>query len=152
MKEISAEEISNAREVLQRVIVNNPLQFSRTFSDMARCTVYLKPECLQKNGPNKIRGAYYMLSRFPKAQRDRGVCTFSSGSWAQGVSYAGSLLKSPVTVVMPEKANPRKVADTRGYGGEVILYGRESTERNEKHKDWRRSVELPSSTLSRTLT
>src|SRR4030042_1398133 len=132
MNEISAEEIVEAREVLRKVAVNNPLQFSQTFSDMGKCSVYLKPECLQKNGSHKIRGAYFLLSKFNEIQRKRGVCTFSAGNWAQGIAYAGSLLNVPVTVVMPEKANPRKVAATRGYGGEVVLYGRDSTELHER--------------------
>ena len=128
MTGLSASEIVRARDLLKGVAVNHPLQFSQTFSDMAGCSVYLKPECLQKNGAHKIRGAYYMLSVLPKEQRERGICTFSAGNWAQGVAYAGSLIGCPVTVVMPEKANPKKVAATRGYGGEVILFGRDSNE------------------------
>jgi threonine dehydratase len=132
---LSASEIVQARETLKGIAVNHPLQFSQTFSDLAGCSVYLKPECLQKNGSHKIRGAYYMLSVLPKEQRERGICTFSAGNWAQGVAYAGSLTGCPVTVVMPEKANPKKIAATRGYGGEVILFGRDSTELFEKAKN-----------------
>jgi len=117
-----------AKEELQGVITNHPLQFSQTFSNLAGCSVYLKPECLQKNGSFKLRGAYYMFSRFSKEQRERGIVTFSAGNWAQGASYAGSLLGIPVTVVMPENANPRKAAATRGYGGEVMLFGKNSNE------------------------
>ncbi|MBW1712027.1 MAG: pyridoxal-phosphate dependent enzyme [Deltaproteobacteria bacterium] len=124
----SAETISQARRVLDEVLEPTPLHFSRTFSEMAGCPVWLKPECFQKNGSQKIRGAYYMLSRFDQDQRRRGMCTFSSGNWAQGVAYAGARLDIPVTVIMPQKANPKKVAATRGYGGRVILFGSDSSQ------------------------
>jgi threonine dehydratase len=132
---LSASEIVRARELLKGITMNHPLQFSRTFSDAAGCSVYLKPECLQKNGSHKIRGAYYMLSVLPKEEREKGVCTFSAGNWAQGVAYAGSLMRCPVTVVMPEKANPKKIEATRGYGGEVILFGRDSNELFQKAQE-----------------
>jgi threonine dehydratase len=135
MREISGQDILQAREIVRGAIMENPLQFSRTFSEMAGCSLYLKPECLQKNGCHKIRGAYYMLSRLPKDQRDKGICTFSAGNWAQGAAYAGSLLGVPVTVVMPEKANPKKAAATRGYGGEVILFGSDSNQLHQKAQD-----------------
>ena len=132
MNEILPEQVVRARKTLKDIVINNPLQFSKTFSDMAQCFVYLKPECLQKNGSHKIRGAYYMLSQLSETQREKGICTFSAGNWAQGAAYAGLLLKIPVVVVMPEKANPKKVAATRNYGGEVILYGRDSTQLYQK--------------------
>jgi threonine dehydratase len=132
---LSLESIVCAREMLRKIVHANPLQFSRTFSDIAACSVYLKPECLQKAGSQKIRGAYYRMSRLTKEQRERGICTFSSGNWAQGVAYAGSLLGIGVTVVMAENANPKKIAATRDYGGEVILFGHNSDELMEKAKE-----------------
>jgi len=132
---ISLELISSAEKLLRPVMNYSPLQFSQTFSDMAGCSVYLKPECLQKNGSQKIRGAYYMFSQFSKGQRARGVCTFSAGNWAQGAAYAGSMLDIPVTVVMPENANPKKAEATRAYGGEVILFGRNSNELFQKAQE-----------------
>ncbi|MBW1712028.1 MAG: pyridoxal-phosphate dependent enzyme [Deltaproteobacteria bacterium] len=128
MTALDFSDIQAARQMLKEVTINHPLQSSRTFSEMAGCQVFLKPECLQKNGSHKLRGAYYMLSKLQPQQRAKGVVTFSAGNWAQGAAYAGSLLNIPVTVIMPEAANPKKAAATRGYGGEVILFGRDSTQ------------------------
>jgi threonine dehydratase len=135
MTEISLGAIVEAKKTLRGIILYNPLQFSQTFSNLAGCSVYLKPECLQKNGSFKIRGAYTMFSRFSKEERKKGIVTFSAGNWAQGASYGGSLLKIPVTVVMPENANPKKVAATRGYGGEVVLFGKNSNELFQRAKE-----------------
>jgi len=125
---ISFSEIKEAKNRLASILNVNPLQNSRTFSEMFGGEVLLKPDCLQKCGSHKLRGAYYMLSKYSKEKRAAGVCTFSSGNWAQGVAYAGSLLRVPVTVIMPVDANPGKVSAARSYGAEVIQYGRESTE------------------------
>ncbi len=57
----------------------------------------MKPDCLQKCGSHKIRGAYYMLSRYPSESKTAGICTFSTGNWAQGGAY-GWLLQVQVTV------------------------------------------------------
>jgi threonine dehydratase len=55
---------------------------------------------------------------------------FSSGNHAQAIAYAGRLQGVPVTVVMPHDAPAMKVAATRGYGGEIVVYerGREDRE------------------------
>ena len=52
------------------------------------------------------------------------MVAFSSGNHAQAVALAGRLLGAPVTVVMPADAPAVKVAATRGYGAEVVLYDR----------------------------
>ena len=125
---IEFSEIKEAKKRLLSVLNINQLQSSRTFSELIGGEVLLKPDCLQKCGSHKIRGAYYMLSKYSKEKKAAGICTFSSGNWAQGVAYAGLLLRVPVIVIMPVDANPRKVDAARSYGAEVIQYGRESTE------------------------
>lgn len=132
---IPLNEVTKARGLLRDVVISNPVQFSRTFSNMANNSVYLKPECLQKTGSHKIRGAYYLLSRLSKEECEKGIATFSAGNWAQGAAYAGSLLGCPVTVVMPENANPQKIEATIGYGGEVIQFGYHSTDLFQKAYD-----------------
>ncbi|MFY9234011.1 MAG: pyridoxal-phosphate dependent enzyme [Fimbriimonadaceae bacterium] len=58
-----------------------------------------------------------------------GVLTFSSGNHAAALSLAGSILGIHVVIVMPSDAPEIKIAATRGYGGEVILYQRSETTR-----------------------
>ena len=125
---IPLQDIEHAAEVMKPVLHHTPLQYSRTFSEMAGGEVFLKAECLQLCGSHKIRGAYYMLHRFPPEKKARGVVSFSSGNWAQGIARAGSFLETPITVLMPKDVNPAKAAATRGYGAEVILFGHDSTE------------------------
>jgi threonine dehydratase len=64
------------------------------------------------------------LSCFDAAQRRAGVVAFSSGNHAQAVALAARILGMPATIVMPHDAPAAKVAATRGYGGEIIVYDR----------------------------
>ncbi len=64
-------------------------------------------------------------------QKQKGVITFSSGNHAQAIALAGSLLNIPTTIVMPEDAPSVKYSATRGYGAEIILYDRKTTNREE---------------------
>jgi threonine dehydratase len=59
-----------------------------------------------------------------EAEKKRGVVAFSSGNHAQGVALAAKLLGVPATIVMPADAPAVKLAATRGYGAEVIVYDR----------------------------
>jgi len=123
---ISLQDIQNAKQNLQPVINPTPLQFSQTFSERTGQRIFMKPECLQKNGSFKIRGAYTMLDRLSADEKQRGVITFSAGNWAQGVAYAATKLQIKATVLLPEWANPKKIAATRGYGANVIIHGHDS--------------------------
>jgi threonine dehydratase len=54
---------------------------------------------------------------------------FSSGNHAQAVAHAAQLLGMPAVIVMPQDAPAAKLAATRGYGAEVILYDRATGDR-----------------------
>jgi threo-3-hydroxy-L-aspartate ammonia-lyase len=106
-----------------------PVITSRTVNDRTGCQVFFKCENFQRSGSFKFRGAFNALSSLSEAQRQRGVVTYSSGNHAQAVALAGKLLNLPTTIVMPQDAPAVKLAATRGYGAEVILYDRAETRR-----------------------
>ncbi len=84
---------------------------------------------LQLTGSFKFRGAYNKLSRIPPERRAPGVVAFSSGNHAQGVAAAARILGLKAVIVMPSDAPRIKVANTRGYGAEVVLYDRYKEDR-----------------------
>lgn len=133
--EITLEKMRDARKNLKEIINPTPLQYSRTFGEMAGCTVYLKPECLQKCASFKIRGAYILLTSLTDEQRKRGVVTCSAGNWAQGVAYGSQLLGLKSLIVMPTTAAQSKISATKGYGAEVLLHGTTSTELFQKARE-----------------
>jgi threonine dehydratase len=106
-----------------------PVLRSRTVDAATGAQFFFKCENFQRMGAFKFRGAFNALSCFDAQQRRAGVLAFSSGNHAQAIALSGQLLGIPATILMPQDAPAMKVAATRGYGGEVVLYDRYSQDR-----------------------
>ena len=84
----------------------------------------LKPECFQVTGSFKVRGAFNAILTLAAQQpRPEGVIAVSSGNHAQAVALAAATVGLTAVVLIPEDANPAKVAATRALGAEVIQDG-----------------------------
>jgi threonine dehydratase len=118
-------EIEDARERLQGVAVQTPLDRSRALSEHVGGPVFIKCESLQRTGSFKIRGAYNRISRLSEQERRAGVVAASAGNHAQGVALAASLTGIPATLFMPSAASLPKVEATRRYGADVVLTGKD---------------------------
>ncbi len=125
------EDVKSAAERLQEQAVVTPLLQSRALNAVTGAQVYIKPECLQRTGSFKFRGAFNAISRLDDAVRARGVSASSSGNHAQGVAAAAEIFGIPATIVMPEDAPALKVRRTRNSGAEVIFYDRGSADREQ---------------------
>ncbi len=112
-----------AREKMKGIVHETPLDYSKTFSELAQNEVYLKLENLQKTGSFKVRGSYNKLISLSEEELKKGVVAASAGNHAQGVAYSSQMLGIPCTIVMPKGAPLSKVLATRQYGAEVILEG-----------------------------
>src|SRR5919197_2197339 len=84
----------------------------------------LKPECFKVTGSFKTRGAFNaVLSLVARGQKPSGVIAVSSGNHAQAVAMAAASVGVQALILIPEDANPSKVAATRALGAEVIQEG-----------------------------
>jgi len=119
---ISADDVRAAARVLDGVAHRTPPVTSRTLGEQ----VVLKPECLQRGGAFKFRGAYNKIASLPAGTP---VLAFSSGNHAQAVALAARLLGTSATILMPEDAPASKVDATRGYGAEIVTYDRYTEDR-----------------------
>jgi threonine dehydratase len=117
-------DVEDAARRIAGVAHRTPVLTSRHVNDLYGATLYFKAEHLQRMGAFKFRGALNALSRFTDEQRRGGVVAFSSGNHAQAIALAARELGIPAVIVMPEDAPAMKIAATRGYGGEVVLYDR----------------------------
>ncbi len=124
-------DVEDAAQRLHAHAHRTPVITSSTVDRLTGAQVYFKCENLQRVGAFKFRGAYNALSRLSPAAQRRGVLTFSSGNHAQAIALAGQLLGIPTTIVMPRDAPAVKLEATRGYGGEVVLYERATSHREE---------------------
>ena len=108
-----------------------PVLRSRTADEELGAQLFFKCENLQRMGAFKFRGAFNALSKFDEQQRRGGVVAFSSGNHAQAIALAARILGMPATIVMPHDAPAAKVAATKGYGGQVVIYDRYKDDREQ---------------------
>ena len=122
-------DIESAARQIAGAAHKTPVATSRTINTRTGAELFFKCENLQRAGAFKFRGAYNALSRLNADERRRGVVTFSSGNHAQAIALAGQVLDIPRVIVMPSDAPAVKRVATEGYGGEVILYDRDTEDR-----------------------
>jgi threonine dehydratase len=127
----SIADIEAAAERLQGIAIRTPLLQSAVLDERLGGSLLLKPECLQRTGSFKIRGAYNCLSLLSAEAASNGVVAWSSGNHAQGVAAAGRLLGIHTTIVMPADAPTAKLENTRRLGGQIITYDRYTGDREE---------------------
>jgi threo-3-hydroxy-L-aspartate ammonia-lyase len=121
---VSFADVAAAHERIRHAVRRTPVMTSRTVDEMTGASVFFKCENLQRMGAFKIRGAYNALAQIPESERHRGVLAFSSGNHAQAVALAGRLLGIKAVIVMPDDAPRVKLEATRGYGAEIVTYGK----------------------------
>jgi len=123
MAEVTLFNIRAARSRIGDAIYLSPCQLSSDLSELTGLPLYLKLENLQRTGAFKERGALNKLLTLSDADRARGVITASAGNHAQGVAFHAAARGIRARIVMPLATPQIKVAATRGFGAEVILYG-----------------------------
>lgn len=122
-------DVEAAAARIDGVAHKTPVLTSRTANQALGASLYFKAENLQRMGAFKFRGGYNAVAHLSPEQRKAGVVAYSSGNHAQAVALAAKLLGAPAVIVMPHDAPAAKVAATRGYGAEVVLYDRYTEDR-----------------------
>lgn len=114
---ITLADVEAAADRIAPHIHRTPVLTSRALDDLSGAELHLKAEHLQRAGSFKARGAFNALLRRRGLER---VLTVSSGNHGGALACAGRALGVGVTVIVPEGANPLKLAAIRGYGAEVV--------------------------------
>ncbi len=127
---INIEDVRSAQKRIKPYTSHTPLLRVPALDKALGCETYLKPENLQKTGSFKLRGAMNAILALSEEKRRRGVVACSSGNHAQGVACAAALLGIDAVIVMPNNANPVKLAGTEAYGARVVLSGILGSERD----------------------
>ena len=122
-EQLTVDDIRAAAARIEGAVVRTDCDYSRTLSEITGAEVWLKFENLQFTAAYKERGALNALLHLDEEQRQRGVIAASAGNHAQGLSYHGSRLGIPVTIVMPRSTPTVKVMQTEAVGGTVVLEG-----------------------------
>lgn len=120
---LKLEDVQAAAERIRGAVVRTPTLRSQTLSEITGANIWLKFENHQFTAAYKERGALNALLLMDQEQRERGVIAASAGNHSQGLSYHGTRLGVPVTIVMPRTTPHVKVMQTERVGGKVLLEG-----------------------------
>jgi threonine dehydratase len=112
-----------AQRRIRPYLPGTPLHSYPAVNALVGTEVYIKHENYQPVGAFKVRGGINLISQLSPEERARGVIAASTGNHGQSVSFAARLFDVKARVVVPEKANPGKVAAMQGMGAEVISHG-----------------------------
>jgi threonine dehydratase len=132
---VTLRDLRRAAEILAPVAVRTPLLYDDVLSEKLGASIRYKPECLQRAGAFKFRGAYNYLHSLPADVRARGVVAPSSGNHGQGVAMAARLFGVPATVVMPTNVTAAKRAGAERLGARIVLAGTTTHERADKARE-----------------
>lgn len=116
-------DILAAQRRLRPYLARTPLHSYPALDALIGTAVYVKHENYQPIGAFKVRGGINLLAQMSAAERAAGVIAASTGNHGQSVAYAARLFGVTARIVVPEGANPGKVAAMQGMDAEVILHG-----------------------------
>src|SRR5579863_10153786 len=117
------QDVLQAQRRIRPYLARTPLHRYPAIDALIGTEVYIKHENYQPVGAFKVRGGVNLVSRMSVDERARGVIAASTGNHGQSVAYAARLFGVKARIVVPEKANPGKVAAMQGMGAEVIAWG-----------------------------
>jgi len=127
---LTLDDVRAAANRIGGAVVRTPTMHSKTLSRITGAEIWLKFENQQFTAAYKERGALNALLLLTDEQRAKGVIAASAGNHSQGLSYHGTRLGVPVTIVMPRTTPMVKVMQTEQVGGKVQLEGESFDEAN----------------------
>src|SRR5947199_2895495 len=117
------QDILQAQKRIRPYLARTLLHSYPAINELVGTTLFIKHENYQPVGAFKVRGGINMVSQLSPQERERGVIAASTGNHGQSVAYAARLFGVKAIIVVPEKANPGKVASMQGMGADVIFHG-----------------------------
>ncbi len=116
-------DVVRAQHQIRPYLPRTPLHRYPALDELIGTAVYVKHENYQPVGAFKVRGGVNLVSQLTPTEHDRGVIAVSTGNHGQSVAYAARRFGVAARIVVPEGANPGKVAAMRGMGADVIFHG-----------------------------
>lgn len=116
-------DVLSAQRRIRPYLPRTPLHSYPAVDALMGTELYIKHENYQPVGAFKVRGGVNLVSQLSLEERERGVIAASTGNHGQSVAYAARIFGVTARIVVPEKANPGKVAAMQGMGAEVIFHG-----------------------------
>ena len=125
------QDVVEAQGRIAPYVTRTPLHHYLSLDKLLGAEVYVKHENHQRLGAFKMRGGVNLMAQLTEEEKRRGVVTASTGNHGQSIAYAGGIFGVETVIVVPEGANPGKVASMRSLGGNVVFHGRDFDESRE---------------------
>lgn len=123
MKIPTFQDVLLAKRQIQPHLSRTPLHSYPAIDHLVGAEVFIKHENYQPVGAFKVRGGINLISQLSLEERERGVIAASTGNHGQSIAFASRKFGVKARIVVPEKANPGKVAAMEGMGAEVVFHG-----------------------------
>ena len=128
-------DVYRARRTIERHLPRTPLVRDEWLSDELDADVYLKREDTLPTGAFKVRGGVTLVADLDPEFREHGLVAASTGNHGQSVAYAGRTFDVPVTICVPEDANPKKVDAMEQFGARIEFSGEDFDEARERAEE-----------------
>jgi threonine dehydratase len=116
-------DVLQAQHRLRPYLPRTPLHSYPAVNALIGAEVYIKHENYHPVGAFKVRGGINLISQLSAEERARGVIGASTGNHGQSIAFAARLFGVKACIVVPEGANPGKVAAMQGMGAEIVVHG-----------------------------
>lgn len=120
--------IASAADIVHRHMRPTPLYEWPALSKLLGCRYYLKHENHTPTTAFKVRGGLNLVARLSEEHKRRGIIGCTTGNHGQSLAYACRAYGVRCVLVVPERANPDKLAAMRALGAELIEHGNDFDE------------------------
>ncbi len=121
-------EVRAAEDRIRPYLLTTPVVPSVGLTAEVGSPVVLKCDNLQHTGSFKARGALSKTLALTAEERGRGIITASTGNHGAAVAHAARIVGAEALVVVPDNANPSKLAMIERLGARIHVHGSDSVE------------------------
>lgn len=129
MHRLTREDLEDAARQVYRVMPATPQYAWPLLAERLGCTVWVKHENHTPTGAFKVRGGITFMQWLKNAHPDvEGIVTATRGNHGQSLAMAARAAGMRALIVVPVGNSVEKNNAMRGFGGEVVEYGRDFDE------------------------
>ncbi len=121
-------EVRAAEDRIRPYLLTTPVVPAVGLTGAIGSPVVLKCENLQHTGSFKARGALSKTLSLSPSELARGIVTASTGNHGAAVAHAARIVGADALVVVPDNANPSKLAAIERLGARIHVHGSDSVE------------------------
>ena len=133
MHPLTREDIEQAARHVYQVMPATAQYAWPLLAERLGCTVWVKHENHTPTGAFKVRGGINFMHWLKREHPDaKGIVTATRGNHGQSLALAAAALGLQALIVVPEGNSVEKNKAMRGFGGEVVEYGRDFDEAREE--------------------